>query len=204
MLGNIPYMDGDVSWHLYNFSLTFVRIVRPGDLFFPCGKTAELSWHHGQITASESPCCTIYCRRGFFPKVSVWILNLHHHIQTDWHRIRRLQQTIESSGRSPWWQGGGCQHSQFVKVENATVDGRNPSPDDRQVVYSYLFHYLQGFIYIHPRWCRSSSINSITYLLTTPEPCEGGDFKRYELFIFASLYVLVCVEDVAFVYPSWN
>ena len=33
MLGNIPYMDGDVSWHLYNFSVTFVRIVGLGTYF---------------------------------------------------------------------------------------------------------------------------------------------------------------------------
>ena len=37
----------------------------------------------------------------------------------------------------------------------ATVDGRNPAPVDR---YS-LSHYFQGFI--HPRWCRISSINSM-------------------------------------------
>ena len=37
----------------------------------------------------------------------------------------------------------------------ATVDGQNPAPVDR---YS-LSHYLQGFI--HTRWCRISSINSM-------------------------------------------
>ena len=37
-----------------------------------------------------------------------------------------------------------------------TVDGRNPAP----VEVGSLSHYLQGFI--HPRWCRISSINSIT------------------------------------------
>ena len=35
---------------------------------------------------------------------------------------------------------------------NNTVDGRNPAPVDS------LCHYLQGFL--HPRWCRISSINS--------------------------------------------
>ena len=35
-----------------------------------------------------------------------------------------------------------------------TVDGRNPAP-----VIGSLSHYLRGFI--HPRWCRLSSINSI-------------------------------------------
>ena len=43
-----------------------------------------------------------------------------------------------------------------TKNENYTVDGRNPAP----VEVGSLSHYLQGFI--HPRWCRISSINSIT------------------------------------------
>ena len=42
--------------------------------------------------------------------------------------------------------------------ENATVDGKNPANQLRLVVYHSLSHYLQGFI--HPRWCRISSINS--------------------------------------------
>ena len=37
---------------------------------------------------------------------------------------------------------------------SATVDGRHPAP----VEVGSLSHYLQGFI--HPRWCRISSINS--------------------------------------------
>ena len=41
------------------------------------------------------------------------------------------------------------------KIINHTVDGRNPAPVDK---YS-LSRYLQDFI--HPRWCRISSINSI-------------------------------------------
>ena len=36
-----------------------------------------------------------------------------------------------------------------------TVDGRNPAP----VEVGSLSHYLQGFI--HPRWCRISSIKCI-------------------------------------------
>ena len=39
-----------------------------------------------------------------------------------------------------------------------TVDGRNPAP----VEVGSLSHYLQGFI--HPRWCRISSINSMESL----------------------------------------
>ena len=39
-----------------------------------------------------------------------------------------------------------------------TVDGWNPAP----VEVGSLFHYLQGFI--HPRWCRISSINSTVIL----------------------------------------
>ena len=38
--------------------------------------------------------------------------------------------------------------------EDGNVDGRNPA---NQVIDS-LSHYFQGFI--HPRWCRISSINS--------------------------------------------
>ena len=39
-------------------------------------------------------------------------------------------------------------------VDYHTVDGRNPAALIRS-----LSHYLQGFI--HPRWCRISSINSM-------------------------------------------
>ena len=42
---------------------------------------------------------------------------------------------------------------------NNTVDGRNPAP----VQVGSLSHYLQGFL--HPRWCRISSINSMIHQL---------------------------------------
>ncbi len=42
----------------------------------------------------------------------------------------------------------------FENVGIHTVDGRNPA---NQLIASFT-HYLQGFI--HPIWCRSSSINS--------------------------------------------
>ena len=42
---------------------------------------------------------------------------------------------------------------------NNTVDGRNPAP----VEVGSLSHYLQGFL--HPRWCRISSINSMIHQL---------------------------------------
>ena len=41
----------------------------------------------------------------------------------------------------------------MASVQVNTVDGRNPAP----VEVGSLSHYLQGFI--HPRWCRISSIN---------------------------------------------
>ena len=41
-----------------------------------------------------------------------------------------------------------------LPIRKGTVDGRNPAP----VEVGSLSHYLQGFI--HPRWCRISSINS--------------------------------------------
>ena len=42
------------------------------------------------------------------------------------------------------------------KIETSnTVDGKNPAP----VEAGSLSHYLQGFV--HPRWCRISSINSM-------------------------------------------
>ena len=43
----------------------------------------------------------------------------------------------------------------FSLVILLTVDGRNPAP----VQVGNLSHYFYGFI--HPRWCRISSINSI-------------------------------------------
>ena len=48
-----------------------------------------------------------------------------------------------------------------LKLESAPgnyADGRNPAPVDAEVCS--LSHYLQGFT--HPRWCRSSSINSMS------------------------------------------
>ena len=39
--------------------------------------------------------------------------------------------------------------------QDATVDGKNPAP----IEISSLSHYLQGFM--HPRWCKIFSINSI-------------------------------------------
>ena len=47
-----------------------------------------------------------------------------------------------------WWVLGGQ-----ASFQGATVDGRNPAP----VEVGSSSHYLQGFI--HPRWCRISSIN---------------------------------------------
>ena len=38
-----------------------------------------------------------------------------------------------------------------------TVDERYPAPVDSKI--GSLTHYLQGFL--HPRWCRISSLNSI-------------------------------------------
>ena len=43
---------------------------------------------------------------------------------------------------------------------NDTVDGRNPAPVDIYIYTGSLSHYSQGFI--HPRWCRMSSINSFS------------------------------------------
>ena len=38
------------------------------------------------------------------------------------------------------------------------VDGRNPATQMRLVVYPIIYRVLMGFV--HPSWCRSSSINS--------------------------------------------
>ena len=46
---------------------------------------------------------------------------------------------------------------QLSEEKTDTVDGRNPAPVD--LVNGSLSHYLQGFI--HPRWCRISTINQI-------------------------------------------
>ena len=43
------------------------------------------------------------------------------------------------------------------KLPSDTVDGRNPAP----VEVGSLSHHLQGFI--HPKWCRISSINSMGF-----------------------------------------
>ena len=49
--------------------------------------------------------------------------------------------------------------SKMPKKRTHTVDGRHPAPVD--MVNISLSHYLRGFI--HPRWCRISSINSIPH-----------------------------------------
>ena len=49
------------------------------------------------------------------------------------------------------WEGGEKLKTPF----QATVDGRK-----HQLIWQ-ISHYLQGFI--HPRWCRISSINRITH-----------------------------------------
>ena len=46
-------------------------------------------------------------------------------------------------------------HIHLFLLIGHTVDGRNPAP----VEVGILSHYLQGFI--HPRWCRISSIKCI-------------------------------------------
>ena len=54
-----------------------------------------------------------------------------------------------------------------------TVDGRNPAPNNR---VGGLSHYLQGFI--HPRWCRISSINSMMVKMGSSSPRFGGENKK--------------------------
>ena len=54
-----------------------------------------------------------------------------------------------------------------------TVDGRNPA---NQLIDSFS-HDLEGFI--HPRWCRISSINSIIHFL--------GGVNHFEPFVFIRL-----------------
>ena len=46
-----------------------------------------------------------------------------------------------------------------------TVDGRVPAPVDIWIIYIYTdFPFIYEVLYIHPRWCRISSINSIIWL----------------------------------------
>ena len=73
-----------------------------------------------------------------------------------------------------------------------TVDGRNPAP----VEVGNLFHYLQD--YVHPRWCRVSSINSIRVCYTSrnfPKMASG----------FSFIYIILnwAENDVSFSFPSF-
>ena len=43
-----------------------------------------------------------------------------------------------------------------------TVDGRNPAPVERQFNSLFTGFYTFLYVFIHLRWCRISSINTIT------------------------------------------
>ena len=65
------------------------------------------------------------------------------------------------------FSASACQHpSAILQKLHHTVDGWNPAP----VEVGSLSHYFYGFI--HPRWCRISSINSNTI------PCLGKTWEE--------------------------
>ena len=64
-----------------------------------------------------------------------------------------------------------------------TVDGRNPAPVDM-----VISHHLDDFL--HPRWCRISSINSISYLKLGDVPPGHVGFQG------TPVHILVAAVDI--------
>ena len=86
-----------------------------------------------------------------------WFIHLAYH-----PRLRQPHLIPSSAGGVPTRTGPAGRKSEWLNNRKLgdTVDGRNPAP----VEVGSLSHYLQGFIIIHPRWCRISSINSMESL----------------------------------------
>ncbi len=65
----------------------------------------------------------------------------------------------------------GLHHQEVAQKSTNTVDGRNPA---NQLIGS-LSRYLR--VFIHPRWCRISSTNSITQMLKV----KDIDSRKWEV-----------------------
>ena len=50
-----------------------------------------------------------------------------------------------------------CKRPEKFKIISATVDARNPANQLRLVGYPIIYE-----VFLHPRWCRISSINSMS------------------------------------------
>ena len=74
-------------------------------------------------------------------------------LKTCWKQWKIHEGRVGNSNQEVLW---GWRNQGRFDSSGLTVDGRNPAP----VEVGSLSHYLQGFIY--PRWCRISSINSMT------------------------------------------
>ena len=90
-------------------------------------------------------------------QLRLWINPIKRTGDPSWLDLRAEWTQVESSFIS--WDAG-------VFISQTTV-GWNPAP----VEVGSLSHYLQGFI--HPRWCRISSINSSTSFVRQPPQILG-------------------------------
>ena len=81
-----------------------------------------------------------------------------------------------------WWIP--MYYINIMRVVGHTVDGKNL----HHLICS-LSHYLQGFI--HPRWCRISSINSII-------PHLGTTLKEWKRIILAVIWI----DRLTRIYPA--
>ena len=71
---------------------------------------------------------------------------------------------------------GHHRSSQVLFFQSATtVDGRNPAPVDMVNILIY-HHLLLGFI--HVRWCRISSINSVSADQEASTILNGGTYEK--------------------------
>ena len=127
-------------------------------------QSVESSWWLNQ------PIRKIFSQNGNLPQIGVKIKNIwNHHLGmyllylfTETNKLHPTTRGFDSLLKNP-------RHPNNLPVSvpyhfpykprdsygSATVDGRHPAP----VEVGSLCYYLQGFI--HPRWCRISSINSM-------------------------------------------
>ena len=79
-----------------------------------------------------------------------------------------------------WVEGWNMQNPyQVLRVHQRTVDGRNPAP----VEVGSLPYDLQGFI--HPRWCKISAINSMSFKIKKTTANVQRFPKSSAVFFFA-------------------
>ena len=114
------------------------------------GRVAHLVWYFGKTR-------TILRKQHMF-------LYIMHVSSTSTKNMTCLSRTEAKWAKPHVQRNQPCASSDINNICH-TVDGRNPGP----VEVGSLSHHLRCFV--HPRWCRMSSINS-RFRLTSSMPCQ--------------------------------